>query len=393
MKQVYIQKDKCCGCTACASVCPKQAISLEQDNMGFYYPHIDGKKCIDCNLCVKVCSFTTPNIYDKTDKAYVVKHNNNEVVKESRSGGLFTALSDLILEQKGTVYGAFLDEKMYVKHIRVETKEGRDTLRKSKYVQSDLKGIYRLVENDLRSGKMVMFTGVGCQCDGLKGYIKQKGLSDENLLLCDIVCHSNASPGLFQKYIEYQEKRNHSKVSEYYFRDKEKFSWMEHVEKIVFINRKTIYTNEYTNLFFADDIRPACFNCKYASLKRCSDITLADCWGGEKVYPELVNRNGASLALINSSKGLGFLDRIRINCDVRCIDIENVMQPRLRAAEEKSKVYDTFWKDYDQLEFSDFIKKYSKNSYSAMERLKRKTVKFLKIPVKITRKIRGIQER
>lgn len=51
------QKNKCCGCTACASVCPKNAIEMVEDNEGFKYPKVDKTKCINCNLCEKVCPY------------------------------------------------------------------------------------------------------------------------------------------------------------------------------------------------------------------------------------------------------------------------------------------------------------------------------------------------
>ncbi len=95
-----------------------------------------------------------------------------------------------------------------------------------------------------------MFTGVGCQCDGLKSFLRQRHVPTDNLLLCDIVCHSNASPWLFKKYLEYQSNKNHSDIKEFCFRDKDKFNWSDHVEKIVFANGRTVYTNEYTNLFY-----------------------------------------------------------------------------------------------------------------------------------------------
>ena len=50
-------KDKslCCGCNACIDICPKDAITLEFDIEGFWYPRVDLSKCIDCGLCEKVC--------------------------------------------------------------------------------------------------------------------------------------------------------------------------------------------------------------------------------------------------------------------------------------------------------------------------------------------------
>lgn len=70
-------KDNCCGCTACEAVCPKDAITMIPDSLGFKYPKVDLGKCIDCDLCVKVCQFKID--YDRSDNllnslSYGVRH-------------------------------------------------------------------------------------------------------------------------------------------------------------------------------------------------------------------------------------------------------------------------------------------------------------------------------
>ena len=52
---LFEKKQDCCGCTACYAICPKQAISMQPDEEGFDYPHIDEKKCVRCYMCLKVC--------------------------------------------------------------------------------------------------------------------------------------------------------------------------------------------------------------------------------------------------------------------------------------------------------------------------------------------------
>ena len=134
MDSVFDKKNNCCGCTACASICPVKAITMVEDECGFEYPEIDQHKCIDCGLCRKICAFPGVNDFPCYKKCYVAKHNLDCVVNESRSGGFFTGLSDLILAQKGVVYGALLDEDIFVRHVRATDASERDALRKSKYV-------------------------------------------------------------------------------------------------------------------------------------------------------------------------------------------------------------------------------------------------------------------
>ena len=55
MPMLYKKKNECCGCTACYTVCPNLAIYMLEDEKGFYYPKINGEKCVCCYKCIKVC--------------------------------------------------------------------------------------------------------------------------------------------------------------------------------------------------------------------------------------------------------------------------------------------------------------------------------------------------
>ena len=48
-------------------------------------------------------------------KVYAVKHKDEEIRAASRSGGIFTALSDLVLADGGIIYGCVLTENFTVK--------------------------------------------------------------------------------------------------------------------------------------------------------------------------------------------------------------------------------------------------------------------------------------
>ena len=52
---LYHDKQECCGCTACCSVCPKRAITMEKDTEGYLYPRVDEEKCVRCYCCLRVC--------------------------------------------------------------------------------------------------------------------------------------------------------------------------------------------------------------------------------------------------------------------------------------------------------------------------------------------------
>ena len=185
----------CCGCTACASICNHDAIIMKPDALGFLYPEVDGDKCTNCGLCEKVCSFndnydTSLNFKDPV--AYGARHKNIDEVMKSRSGAVFVALSDYILDNGGIVYGAGYTDHFRVVHKRATTKDERDEFRGSKYVQSDMNSIFRQVKNDLKNGFTVLFSGTPCQTSGLSSYVGKT--LRENLILIDLVCHGVPGP-------------------------------------------------------------------------------------------------------------------------------------------------------------------------------------------------------
>lgn len=226
----------CCGCTACVSICAHNAITMQPDAMGFLYPVVDKSKCTDCGLCEKVCSFNDD--YDTSlnllqPDAYAARHKDMNEVESSRSGAAFIAISDWILRQGGAVYGAGYTDHFRVVHKRATTKEERDEFKGSKYVQSDLTGIFRQVKKDLKNGMIVLFSGTPCQTSGLNSYVSKK--LRENLYLVDIVCHGVPGPYLWRDYLTYLEKKQGDKIYWVNFRDKQEFGWTAHHETFKFV--------------------------------------------------------------------------------------------------------------------------------------------------------------
>ncbi len=54
---LFQNKSECCGCSACAAICPVDAIAMTEDAEGFEYPIVDESKCVKCHQCLKVCPF------------------------------------------------------------------------------------------------------------------------------------------------------------------------------------------------------------------------------------------------------------------------------------------------------------------------------------------------
>ena len=137
-----IVKDKCSGCTACYSICPVSAITMEMDQEGFYYPVINKEKCIHCHKCEQICPFHTQKDQKEKPKAFAARIKNYDTLVASSSGGMFTAISNWFLERKYAIACSFYVANEYkVKYRLIESSFERDKALGSKYMKSDLASI------------------------------------------------------------------------------------------------------------------------------------------------------------------------------------------------------------------------------------------------------------
>ncbi len=318
MKTVYGECRACCGCGACAHLCPAGAIRMEPDAEGFLYPVVDQSLCVDCGLCRERCPLMAADHYKQpaAPRFYAAKHRQGEVLRRSTSGGLFTALSDGVLAQGGAVYGAVFDEALRVVHRRADTAAGRDPMRFSKYVQSDLGGCFAQVEQDRRQGTPVLFTGTPCQNAGLRAALGALAQAPE-LVCCDVICHSIPSPRVWEAYKALLEQEQGAGLTMVSFRNKES-GWTRSGSNKLFRYQTAnmaapAQDDRFYRLFFESGaiVRPACGSCPFTDCRRPSDITIADYWGIEKYSPEKYDPLGVSLVLVNSPKGAALLERCR----------------------------------------------------------------------------------
>ncbi len=371
--------ENCCGCGACKNACPKNAISMKSNNEGFLYPDINKSLCVECGLCKNVCAFVKPLDIERTPYVVGLKHKDEEVRKNSRSGGAFTLISDWILGQNGVVYGAAFNDDFSVEHKRAETKEERNQFRKSKYVQSYTADIFLQVKNDLKDGRVVLFSGTPCQCEGLLSYLNQTKTDCKRLLLCDIVCHGVPSPMLWKDYLEFCEKNKNGKPENIEFRDK-KFGWNTHIESYCVNGEK--YTDKiYTTLFYRHEcIRKSCFKCKYTSTSRVGDFTLADFWGIQNDNPEFNDNKGVSLFFINTEKARLIFDTLKGKVHYFDADIENAVKfnPMLEKPFQEPNGRQKFWNEYVNNGFEYVAKKYGVVTFKTrvIRKLKRIAMKF-----------------
>ena len=305
-------------------------------------------------------------------KSYIVKQKDLDSRMLSRSGGIFAAISDQVLAQGGVIYGAGMDKNFNVVHKRAVNATERDELRGSKYVQSDMHNAYRLACEDLKAGRLVLFTGTPCQVDGIKA-LCPKGC-EEHLVCMDIVCHGVPSPRVWNDYKAYVERKYHGKIEKIDFRNKERFGWSDHWETVT-INGKEHDSQVYMKMFYEHTfLREACYVCPYKNLQRVSDISIADAWGVEAANPEFDDNRGVSLVLINTPKGeKWFLDSLQER-DFKECDLEKYMQEPLRRPFKKPDNTENVWKEYNEVSFEEFVKNHYKEPFLSIVKrsLKRK---------------------
>lgn len=319
-------KAECVGCTACASICPKTAITMVVDREGFLYPKIDIKSCVQCGLCERACPISIVRKEIKTPVAYAAKSRDEKILMKSSSGGIFYHLAKKVLNLGGIVYGASVTEDGTVQHVCVENITDIELLMGSKYVQSNLSNIYLEIKKRLQENQMVMFVGTPCQVEGLHSYL---GKECNSLITIDFVCHGVASPKVFKEYIDYLEVRFNKKIKAISFRDK-KISWRDYSFAVKFDDlsewgeefRENIYLRGFLDNLY---LRPSCYQCHFKTTNRISDITLADFWGIQYVNPDFYCNRGVSLCCINSQIGQLLFDNISNEVIFESVNFEDAI--------------------------------------------------------------------
>ena len=293
----------CTGCTACAAVCPADAISMVPDREGFFRPVV-GDACIGCRKCETVCPGLHPVDAPLEEKpVFAARNRDGDTLRRSTSGGVFTALAEGVLAAGGEVWGAAFDENLRVVHRPARTVEELAPLRQTKYVQSDLTGVFRQVAAALDEGRQVLFSGTPCQVAGLKAYL---GGDRDNLLTCDLVCHGVPSPGVFGDWLAGREAAHGSRAQGLLFRDKSE-GWNKARLTLTFADgtresaplAQTAFGRGFGAALF---LRPSCHRCPCAGHPRPGDFTLGDFWGVDPAVLPGGTGRGVSLVLLNSEK-------------------------------------------------------------------------------------------
>lgn len=359
-------KEMCCGCQACKMICPTNCISMHEDERGFVYPKKDKELCIDCGMCEEVCPFIQKSRIDYDNnmefpKAYLAINKDEDILFNSASGGVFSAVTNTFCDDNFVVFGVQFDQSFNAIHTHTDSIEGTYKYRKSKYLQSDISSSYKEAEEFLKKGKKVLFTGTPCQIAGLRLYL---GKDYENLLCLDLVCHGVPAQAIFNKYLNYLEFEHGGKVTGFTFRHKtvdekgirnSRNVKMDIGSKEIIMNSKNDkYLRGFHNALF---YRPSCYNCKYANPNRISDITMADFWGVDKLFPEEDVHKGVSVILVNTKKGQNIVKQLDSDMYLKETDLQYVVNrnTQLNRPTTKHKRYDDFFRIFDSMRFDEAV--------------------------------------
>ena len=308
----------CCGCGACAVVCPAACVKIGETSEGFYKAYVENTACIECGRCVSVCAMrkNAAVIGREPLTAYAAYSQNDHLRGRSSSGGVFTHIAESMIDAGGVVYGAAFSSEMELRHTAACTKDDLASLRGSKYLQSRIGNAYSEIRQKLSDGVPVFFVGTPCQVAALYSVL---GTKPPHLLTADLICHGTPAPGLFLAYLRFLERKYDGRIVDYCFRSKEhanaRMSYTVKLtlsaggtEKVVFLDGDE---EPYTMRFISSALQcDSCYQCPFACLRRMGDLTLGDYWGYEEAHPELADINGVSLLLVNTEKGCRAIENI-----------------------------------------------------------------------------------
>lgn len=420
MVRTICESPLCTGCAACSQACPQGAIAMTADSEGFLYPRINEDICSGCGLCIRTCpvnrakkagdparnkctgtetgrehgtgfvSEISPvpetgfmreagRVYgtgrereknpgqDTLDHRFYACYSKDEAIRgASSSGGVFSHLAKSVLSEGGVVFGAGFDGKFKVRHAYIKDEKELDSLRRSKYVQSEIGNTFREARGFLDKGRKVLFCGTPCQVAGLKAFL---GGEYPGLIACDLACHGVPSPKVWDMYLEYIRDKYKSEIKAVSFRDKST-GWNNSSMRIDFKNgskymdcvKKEIFFIGFGKSIFN---RRSCFNCLFRINNTKADITLADFWGIDKINPGgYADNKGVSLVITHTPAGEEAFLRIRddVRADKQAYDAAVKYNPRLVSSVPEPPARKSFFNDLESGHgFDRLVEKYMDN--------------------------------
>ena len=349
---------QCANCGACYNICPTGAISIKEDGV-FYTTVVDSERCIDCGLCV--CACPVNQTFEGNTPIYACAgwHEDNRVVLDSSSGGVFYGIAQNVLSEGGVVFSAVYSDDCKRIEFASSDEVPLSRMLKSKYVESAVGMSFCRIRDELKKGRKVLFCGTPCQVAGLHCYL---GREYDGLTTCDFACGGLPSHKIYQNHISELEEKYGAAVQSVDFRPKI-YGWKRYALYVKFSNGK-----EYVRLGTEDNylrsflygkytVRGYCLDCKFQEC-HASDLTIADFWLYEKLS-SLRHEDGISLILCNTPKGKNAIDSIRGEYVLSELDVKEASyNNRPQHSEQKKNRHDAFLNYYLENNLSSACKKF-----------------------------------
>ncbi len=319
-----IQESSCIGCQACVEFCSRKALSFHYNEWGEGRVIVDSDKCNNCGLCELHCPSKVNKFNIASRNVYAAISRKNHSV--GSSGGVFYELASQFIKEGGVVFGASFDTTLKLKHSKATDLSELIKLCKSKYLHSDMSGIYTEISNCLKSGLKVMFVGTPCQVSAVKNIFLEK--YNKQLVLVDFLCHGTGTQKIFDICIKNEEKKRNGKIINFSFKAKSrnighsfKYELLREGKKklVKGYNFEFPYYNSYLKYNIFNEY---CYKCKYTRNERVGDITLGDFWGIQKYNRKLKDWKGVSMISVNTPNGKELFDKIKSCCRVYEYQIE-----------------------------------------------------------------------
>lgn len=303
-------KECCCGCEACANICPKKCINMVEDEW-FYYPKVDVINCINCGLCETVCPMQNTNMEPRfpNQNGYALRIKDDAARFKSTSGGASYLMAKKVLEDNGIAYGVIFDNDFQTILGRVSNEDYIESLQGSKYPQCRIGDALKYIRDDLNKGRKVVVFGTPCFIHGLTRFL---GRTFDNLILVDLICHGVPSPILWKEYISRLFDRENIKKVVFKHKKNGWKKWGVYIKS----NKREYFEERTNDLYMSSylcglNVRPSCYSCKFKGFNRVSDITIADAWGIPEGVSFLNDDKGLSSIIINTVKGEEFFKSIQ----------------------------------------------------------------------------------
>ena len=321
----------CLSCEICRAVCPEGAIAMEY-NSGQFIPKINYEKCTYCGICKKLCPGISIDIlclkkskqFEKIlDGSFLeclsASSKNNEIRKNSTSGGIITSLVIELIKNKEFDKVFLLDfDNFDGKEPRLEATDNIGKIlksAKSKYIPASIYNVIKTLKNN--KDRKYIIIGTSCTIYGIKRFLEYNNQSEKRLLFLGLFCDKTLNLNAI-KYFKDLYKKPGENIIKFQYRSKEKSGWPGDV-KVTFNSGRELTIDRRERIQIK----------KFFQLKRClfcidklnklADISFGDCYiEGKK------ERLGNSSVIVRTSKGRKILNKYSYLFNLVREDINNI---------------------------------------------------------------------